>query len=435
MTHSTKPATPTTPPTPAPPADDAARHNLFVARQPIFDRHRKVVAYELLFRAGTHNAFAHADGSQATRQTVNTTLNVMGLQRLVGSHRAFVNVTRDLLLSDFCHVLPADQTVIELLEDITIDDAVVDACKRLKKAGYTLALDDIVLQPKSYRLLEIADLVKVDLMTTSLAESRTLMAEFGRPGLSFLAEKVETHEQFQQSVQLGYRYFQGYFFCKPEILSDRVIPASKQHYLMLLNEVTRPVIDFVTLEQAIRLEPDLSVKLLRFINASSHGIGETVSSIRQALTLLGEKALRQWGSLVVMTALGEDKPVEVVRTCLVRARFCELIGKQLAVKQSQFDLFLLGMLSMLDALLDQPLGVVLGPLPVNRHIKSALLGDSTPLAKVLMLALARERGEWQRLTVLAKLLRVDEPAIAQAYVDAVAWTDATVSGTAAGATD
>ena len=405
-----------------------AAADLFVARQPIFDARRQVTGYELLFRSSSENHFDSNDANQATRFTVNTSVNVIGLKHLVGDHRAWVNLTRDLIVEEFFDVLPRHQAVVELLEDIEPDAEVLEACHHAKEAGYKLALDDFIFRDgqRDARLIELADVVKIDLLQTSLADAADLIKRHARPGLTFLAEKVEDYEQFAGAQRAGFTLFQGFFFCKPEVMREQDLSASKQNYLLLLQEAMRSELNFDAVAQRIKLEPSLSVKLLRYINSAALGVKQQVPSIHQALVLLGEKALRQWAALVAMTCLGEDKPAELLRTCLQRARCCELAGAQLDGDAGEVDHFLLGLLSVLEAVLDRPLAQILPTLPVSERIQSALLGDSSALAKLHLACVACERGEWEQARTLAGLIGLPESTLIAAHRQAQQWADQTL---------
>ena len=395
----------------------------FVGRQPIFDKRLDVFGYEVLFRSGRQNFFACGDGDQATRETINTSLNILGLNELVGGKKLFFNITRRLLVDDFYTVLPERVAVVELLETVEPDQEVVAACKRLRRNGYKLALDDFVFDARYRPLLEIADMVKIDFLASDHDACRAVIEAHQRPGLAFLAEKIETHEQFEEAITLGYGLFQGYFFCKPKVLEGRDIPGEKQRYLLLLQEVNAGDLDFDRLERVVKSDASISVKLLRYLNSAGVGLRQKITSIKQALVLLGERPLRKWVSLLAMTGLSGDKPAELVRTSLVRGEFCELMCADLNLKGRELDLFMLGLLSAIDALLDYPIEDVLAQLPVANDVKATLSGDSTNLAKVKMMALACERADWGTACMLGKVLGVDRNRIAEAYGQSVRWAD------------
>ncbi len=230
---------------------------VFLGRQPIFDRRRKVFGYELLYRSGDRqNAFDHADGDQATREVINNSLHVVPME-LSADKRAFINITRRLLLDQTWSILPADRAVVELLENVAADAEVLAALKQVKEAGYLLALDDFVLNAASRPLVEYADIIKIDFLACDKPQRQRHAEELGGGKIMLLAEKVETPEDFQQGMEMGYSYFQGYFFCKPEILSGKEVPAIKHNYLMFMQEVCRPDLNFDRLEEIIKHEVSL----------------------------------------------------------------------------------------------------------------------------------------------------------------------------------
>ena len=398
--------------------------NIFLGRQPIFDRRKAVYAYELLYRSNAKtNAYIHEDGDQASRRVINGSLNIAGLEDLVANKPAFINVTRKLLVNEDYLVLPRSGCVIELLETVEPDAEVVAACKSLKKAGYTLALDDFAFEEKYRPLLELADILKIDFLSSDAAKRQWFSDTFGGNNLMLLAEKVETHEDFSQAFDLGYTYFQGYFFCKPEVCEFTDLPAYKQNYLRFIQEVNAAELDFNRLEEVVKTDMSLSTKLLRFLNSSAMGISNKITSIKQALTMLGEKPLRKWATLVAMLGMANDKPTELMVTALVRARFCELIGGHASLRDRDLELFLMGLFSTLDALLDQPMSQLLSKIPLSPDVAAALLGANSGMGRVYSLALAIERGRGPRVDQVAGQLRVDTDVVAESYRQAVAWAD------------
>lgn len=395
--------------------------DIFVARQPIFDRRRNVVAYELLFRSGMQNAFGQSDPNRASVQMMDTTLLGFGLDSLVGDKQAYFNASRDVLVHEHWAVLPPSRSVIEVLESITPDAEVAAACAGLKKSGYRLALDDFVFRPEYELLLPMVDVVKVDFLVTTGAARADLARRFAARGITMLAEKVETYEEFRAGLDAGYDLFQGYFFCRPEMFKGKDIPASKTNLLRLMQEINRPDLEFDQLEALIKGEVTLSVRLLRFLRSAGFGWRHEVETIEQALRILGERAVRKWASLVVLTLIGEDKPPELVTTTLVRAQLCEQLGAEAALPERQADLFLVGLLSTLDAMLDRPMAEVLEQLAVSPGVREALLDGDNLLKDTLELAISYDRGDWSRVRSLAPRIAYPEPAIPEAYRHAVEW--------------
>ena len=259
----------------------------FVARQPIFDPHQKVYAYELLFRSGMDNFFDASDPDQASTSVIVDRLLLMGMEKLTGGDRAFINCTRNVLIKGYAALLPKDKVVVEILESVEPDDEVVGACLRLKRAGFMLALDDFIYEERLEPLLPLVDFVKVDFRETTERDRRALVEKLSPRGIKMVAEKVETRSELQQASEMGYTYFQGYFFSKPEIIVAKDIPGYKLNYLRVLQAVNQPEINLVELENIIKLEASLTYKLLRYLNSAFFGFRTEIRSIHHALALLG----------------------------------------------------------------------------------------------------------------------------------------------------
>jgi len=395
----------------------------FVARQPIFDRTQKVFGYELLFRNGVEDYF-NADPELACRSTLDSTL-LFGLNTLCDGRHAFVNCTREVLLKDLVTLLPSDQTVVEVLETVEPEDRVMAACKRLKEAGYLLALDDFAPNDPRLPLCDLADIIKIDVRATTPVERVAMLRRHGSPKCRMLAEKLETPHEFQQARDLGFVYFQGYFFCRPELIMGREVPASRLHYLRLLEVVSRSELDMRELERMIKQETSICYRLLRYLNSPLFGFSLEIKSIRHAMAILGERELRRWMRLVVTVGAAEQKCSELVLMGLARARFCELLSNRL---QSNSDLFLMGLLSIMDAILEVGMDVLLEQLPVEREIKQALLGQSSTLRPLYQLMLAQESGEWAQSSELARQLKLSDEEVATHWWQALQWAQQVTSG-------
>lgn len=419
MTLTATPPKPAVTPAPSPDA-------VFVGRQPIFDRRRNVFGYELLYRSGAKtNAYTATDGDAATRSVLHGSLNVVGLAELTGSKKAFVNCTKNTFVNDEYVVLPPAGSVVELLETVLPDTEILAALKRAKDAGYCVALDDFAFGNEYRAFLPYADILKVDFLATSPDQRRRLSQQYANNGKTLLlAEKVETHDDFAEALKLGYHYFQGYFFCKPEIVSRKNIPAFKQNCLRFIQEVNTPSISFERLEGVVKRDPALSTKLLRYLNSAAFGLVNRITSIRQALALLGEKQLRKWASLIALSELGRDKPSELMTIALVRARFCELLAPQAGLADRALDCFIMGLLSAMDAFTDQTIAESVADIPLAPDVSAALLGDSEcPLGRVFSIALALERGRnAHAATLLAKIPVPADTAFAL-YCQSIAWAD------------
>ena len=396
--------------------------DVFVARQPIFDRQQKVYAYELLFRSSLENFFSHPDPNLASAKVISDSFFLFGMETITGGKRAFINVTRESLLQEYLAMFPKALTVVEILETVEPDEEVIEACRKLKEEGFLLALDDFVYSDRFIPLVDMADIIKVDFLGTDVPERRAMVERFSGRGIKLLAERVETREEFDLAVNLGYDYFQGYFFSKPVILQKKDIPGFKLNYLQIIREINRPELNYDQLEDVIKREVSLSYKLLRYINSPFFGWKREVTSIRHALTLLGDKSVRKWASLVALASMGSDKPEELVTSAVVRAKFCELLAPKTGLAAREEDLFLMGMFSMIDALVDLPLPEILAEIPIAPEIKGALLGEMNPLRKVYDVVTAYERGEWDNFRGLCKESGLDEMQTPGFYLDSIDWT-------------
>lgn len=392
---------------------------VYVARQPIFDRRRRVVAYELLFRSGLQNAFDALDGNQATSRVISDSLLVFDSKTMTRGKRAFINFTRDFLLGPYPTLLPKEWVVIEILESITPDRQVIAACQRLVEAGYTLALDDFVYDSRYDPLLELVKVVKLDFLALSPLELLKHTRRLARYDLKLLAEKVETVAHYQRALDLGFSLFQGYFFSRPVVVSSHDVPGVKLTYLRMLHEINQPDLDIPRLEAVISQDVSLSYKLLRYINSVGFGLVGEVKSLRQALSLLGQDNVQKWASLVALTHLGQDKPDEILVSSLLRAKFCESLAEPLGMAGRSSHLFLMGLFSHLDALLDQPLEQVAAAMPLDQDLKEALIGQKGRLGQVLALAMAYERGDWEASFRHAQALELPEEALPELYLGAL----------------
>lgn len=393
--------------------------DIFVARQPIFDRNERIFAYELLFRQGTQNSYEGIDGDQATSDVIANSFLTIGMEALTGGKRAFINFTTNLLKKKTAYLLPSDLVVIEILENIEPDQEIILACQKLKEAGYLLALDDFVFDEKFWPLINLADIIKVDFSVTVGKERTNIVKRLSARKIKFLAEKVETREEFEQARQAGYHLFQGYFFCKPLVVVGRMIPPFKLNSLRLLQEINNPKTDFGKIEDIIKGDVSLSYNLLKFINSSLFGLKMKINSIRQALVLLGLSEVRKWASIVALQTLGQDKPNELIVNCLVRAAFGEALAKKTALRQEASNIFLMGMFSLIDAFFDRPLAEVLEELPLSQEIKKALLGEDNRFSPIYNLVLAYEKADWTNISVCSQQAGFDESEISNLYFQAL----------------
>lgn len=393
-------------------------HERFIARQPIFDKRLRVYAYELLFRGGPQNYFQPS--RNAASSVIADSITLFDLQNLTGPARAFMNVDELALRLGAPRLMPPDRIVVEILETVMPTGEIVKICRELRDAGYVLALDDFVDHPDMAPLVELAQFLKIDFQLLD-AEARERLARKyrGNGRLSLLAEKVETENELEEARKLGFSYFQGYFFCKPSMIETRDIPGDKLLHLELLNSVAAPELNYTLIEELLKHEPSLLYRLLRYLNSPLLGLRTEIHSVRQALILLGEREFRRWVSIFAIVAMSGGKPPELVRTALTRAYFCEEFSSAAHLGEKKAALFLMGLLSVADALLDKPIAEVLRSLPVAEEVKTALTGGENRFRDVYELLLALERAEWPQLSSHVERLGCNEEAIPDCYQTAI----------------
>lgn len=395
-----------------------------VARQPIFDINLNVFGYELLFRDHSRDtAYNGKNGDQATHDVIANSFLLIGIEQLTGGKKAFINFTANSLRANLPASLPSEVVVVEILENIIPDEAILQSCRTLKRKDYLLALDDFVFAPEYLPLIKLADIIKVDFLATSRKEQQLLPSLLKNFPVKFLAEKVETQDDFLNAVQMGYSYFQGYFFCKPVILSGKTLPEFQINYFHILQEINRPELEFTQIETIIKRDISLTYKLLKFINSSFFGFRGKISSLRQALTLLGPKELTKWVSLLVLKKIGQDKPGELIAQSLIRARFAENLatGRLSAAKVA--NAFLIGMFSYIDVLLDRPMGEVLTEIPLDQEIKNVLLRKgNNELFILAQLIQAYEKGDWVISSSSAAQIGIDEHTVLKSFQEALQWS-------------
>ena len=403
--------------------------NVYVARQPIFDRNRNIHAYELLFRDGAANCVPDIDGDVATTTLLANTFFAIGMDTLAGGHKTFINFTQNLLEKKVPLLLPRDVTVIEILEDVIPSRPLIEACTQMAAAGYIIALDDFVYLPELEPLIALADIIKFDFHLTPKAQIDEYLNQLPRQDLCLLAEKVETHAEFEMARDMGFELFQGYFFCRPEIVTGREIQAFQVNLMMIMSRINDASFNCEELEQLISRDIVISYKLFKYINSAFFARVSKVSSVKQALVYLGEREIRRFVSLIAMSRLAEGKPGELIRTAGIRGKFCELIGGHDTEAIPPSEMFTLGMFSLIDAIIDQPMEAILAELPLSGQIKSALIAAKGRLAGYIELVRAYEQGRWTRVSRLAHALQLDTTKIPELYLDACRWSDAAHNAT------
>lgn len=395
--------------------------DIFIGRQPIFDRNLDVYAYELLFRSGTQNQAGTFDGDQATSQVIVNAFIEIGLEQIVGPHLAFINLTRSFVTSTTTLPFPKDRVVLEILESIRPDADVIEGARNLASQGYCLALDDFIFHEDLKPLIEQAQIIKIDLMALSREQLNEHVQLLRGYKVKLLAEKIETQEEFEHCKQLGFDYFQGYFLSKPNIVQSTQLPPNRLAILQLLSKLQSPETDAAGIETLIMQDVALSYKLLRYINSAFFAFPKKIESIRQAVVYLGTQAIKSWVSLLVVAGLG-NKPAELVTQAMQRAKMCELLAKTAKRPQSE-TYFTVGLFSLLEALMDAPLAKILESLPFTEDISQGLLDHTGPYGEALACVIAYEKGDFLR----AHFDRLAPSQMTDAYVSSAHWADQSAS--------
>jgi len=391
--------------------------NVYIARQPIYNRRLQVEGYELLFRSGEENQADVRDRDKATSTVLRNAFMDIGLGHLVGEKPAFINFTRNLLLEEDAFPYPHEKVVLELPAYLEADAEVMAAVRALSQRGCRFALDNYSLDDPRQPLTGLADYIKLNLQELGLDFIPEVMGQLTGCEAKLLAHCVESQQEYVSCREMGIDHFQGFFFCRPEIVKGRKLPASRLSTIRLLSQLQAPDVQIEDLERIISQDVSLSYRLLRYLNSVQFGLVSKIDSISHAVSYLGLDNLRVWASIILLARI-DEKPVELLKTSLVRGKMCELLGDESGdVDRGTF--FMVGLFSTLEGLLDMPLGDILQDLPLTERIKLALLGSAGSPGAALSCVLAYERGEWEAVD--------DAPypgeTVKQAYLKAIAWAE------------
>ncbi|KZN48805.1 EAL and HDOD domain-containing protein [Pseudoalteromonas luteoviolacea] len=396
----------------------------YAARQPILNINKEVVGYELLFRDGVDNVFPNIDDVEATSKLIEGSQFNFGLEDLTDSKPAYINFTLETILKGYPTMMGRDQLIVEILETVQPGKRLLAAVQDLKEKGYKLVLDDYKHQKVWRHFYPYIDQIKVDMLVTSVDEIHELKEAIApHKHIELVAEKVETYEQYQLALELGFTLFQGFFFAKPEMVQTKALPPSEMALAELLYETSSVDVDLKRITQVFERDVNLSYKLLRYSNSAAFKRRAEISTIKQALVVLGNQELKKFLSLLFASQVASDKPMELIRLSLTRARFCEL----LAIKHNQMRdtgmAFLTGMMSLMDAILDETMDSVMQKLPLTIDIKDALLQGEGMLAQYLSLVMAYEKANWSDASQLTEQLNLQTQSLPELYSEALQWCD------------
>jgi len=396
----------------------------YAARQPILDKEKKLVGYELLFRDGVDNVFPDIDGDEATSRLIDGSQFNFGLEDLTDNKPAYINFTLETLQKGYPLLLGKEQVVVEILETIQPGKRLLALVKDLKERGYTLALDDYIHQPVWRHFYPYIDMIKIDFLTTDKESIEAVIEAIKpHPHIKLLAEKVETYEKYQLAREMGFSYFQGFFFSKPEMVQSKTLPPSEMALAELLYETSSIDLNLRKITEVFERDVNLSYKLLRYSNSAAFKRRAEISTIKQALIVLGSEEIKRFLSLLFAAQVSADKPAELIRLSLTRARFAELLAISHGKLRDTGMAFLTGMMSLMDAILDEDMPSVMGKLPLTNEIKGALLHGEGLLATYLSLVKFYEQADWDNAKEIQQQLGLKPEEVPDAYHDALSWSN------------
>lgn len=396
---------------------------VFLARQPIFDRNMKIYGYELLYRRNNENRFfANIDDERATAEVINNAFLTNELRDLTDHSKAFINFSEELLIKEIPRLLPKESVIIEVLESIQPTNEILQALTNLRNDGYVIALDDFIFDDELEPLIELAQIIKVEYPAVSIERQRHFIRKYKRLyGTTFLAEKIETREQQKQAMELGYDLLQGYFYSKPLMVKGKGIVTLKTSILQMIHEVEKEEPNYKILEEIIERDLSLSYKLLRIVNSVGYGTRHRIESINQALVRLGTDEIRKWIYVLMLQENHALETDELVKTSLIRAKLMESLARELKLQEKQFHFFLTGLFSSIDTLLNRHMNEIITLLPLAEDVEEALLGEHNLPWHLLQIALYIERGEWSRLDQHELIRHIEDGKLMDLYIQSIKW--------------
>ena len=396
----------------------------YAARQPILDKEKKLFAYELLFRDSIDNIFPDIDADEATTKMIEASNFNLGISEFTGNKPAFINFTLETLAQGYPETLTTEEVVVEILETVKPGKKLLAICKDLHEKGYTIALDDYIHQSVWQHFYPFISIIKIDWQDTSIAtikDVKVAIQDF--PHIKLLAEKVETYEEYNQALELDFELFQGFFFAKPEMVKTKSLSPSQMAMAELLYETSKKDLDLASITSVFERDVTLSYKLLRYANSAIFKRRNEISTIKQALVTLGSEELKRFLGLMFASNINPDKPSELINAAMVRAKFCELMASEVKPPIDNSIAFLTGLLSLIDAIVDEELVSILSKLPLAQEIKDTLLTRKGVMASLIMLLEFIERAEWSKTTTVMETLGLEKSDVIKSYNEAIAWAD------------
>lgn len=398
------------------------KHSI-IGRQPVINHHQEIIGYEFFFRNTQQDNRPFQEDLETCSKLLSATMDEMQENWLLGKQYAFINVSHTMLNSAFLELLPAEKTVLEIVGELQLTPELLQRCQALKAQGFKLALDNPQQHSNLQALVSLANYIKLDMREAGLAEARQWLTQYQSATTVVVAEKVETKEQFKALQEMGYRYFQGYFYAQPENLQHKVINPGFDAVLHILNLVSQDA-DNRTIENGFKRDTTLSYKLLRYINSVGFGLSCEVQSLAHALTILGRNQLYRWLTLLMVTAGNNATSPALMKTSITRGRLTELLGESYFDKKDKDNLFVVGVFSLLDVILNMPMQTIIEKLQLPDAIIEALTARAGIFGPFLKLAEACEDADNAEILQLAELLKLDPEKVNQCHLEALAWTEA-----------
>lgn len=396
----------------------------YAARQPILDKEKNLFAYELLFRDSIINVFPDVDADEATTKMIEASNFNLGISEFTGNKPAFINFTLETLIQGYPETLSPEEVVVEILETVKPGKKLLAICKDLNEKGYTIALDDYIHQTVWQHFYPFIHIIKIDWQDTSLDTIKAVKVAITEyPHIKLLAEKVETYEEYNQALELGFELFQGFFFAKPEMVKTKSLSPSQMAMAELLYETSKKDLDLASITSVFERDVTLSYKLLRYANSAIFKRRSEISTIKQALVILGSAELKRFLGLMFASNVNPEKPSELINSAMARAKFCELMSSEVSPPLDNSIAFLTGLLSLIDAIVDEDLQSILAKLPLAQEIKDPLLTRQGVMASLIMLVEFIERAEWSKTTTLMESLNLEKDVAVKHYNEAISWSD------------
>ena len=394
--------------------------DVYVARQPIFDRNMNVFGYELLYRGSMSNIYDGSDDNKATAELINNAFLTMHIHDLTDETKAFINFSQKMLIEEFPMLLPANSLAVEVLDGVENIEAIIDACRKLREKGYIIVFDDFIINESYLPLMEIAHIVKIEFSAVNYVKQRQLIKQY-KNKIKFLADKVETREEYQLAMDMGYDYFQGYFFSKPVVIKGKEIESLNINLIKVMSVLNTEEPDYQQIAEIIETDLGLSYKLLKLANSAFFGSRNKILTIKQALVQLGIVEIRKWIYVMMLKDIQIIENRELIKICFIRAKLMELLAIEMGQNDKRLEYFMAGMFSSIDVLLNKDMKTIVNEIVLTHDVNEALLGGDNEIKRVLDLVLNYELIKWDVFKKNKTAFKISQDKFMSLYVKALMW--------------